>query len=162
MFFKQQHIALLFCRKSLRSITFWQWYLTLEANEKNLHVKWRHCWKLFKGELIGLVKTLETLFYQGLYKMSGNVFRQNQNHVILSQCWEVEDSKHNSDFNSDNVAYFVMHHWGVMNQDQLDCCLPEAGDIVTLPMKSVSLVVAYSSKLFRKMFHAPALPRCFR
>ena len=41
-------------------------------------------------------------------------------------------------------------------------CLPEAGDIVTLPMKSVSLVVAYSSKLFQKMFHAPALPRCFR
>ena len=41
-------------------------------------------------------------------------------------------------------------------------CLPEAGDIVTLPMESVSLVVAYSSKLFRKMFHAPALPRCFR
>ena len=41
-------------------------------------------------------------------------------------------------------------------------CLPEAGDIVTLPMKSISLVVAYSSKLFRKMFHAPALPRCFR
>ena len=32
-------------------------------------------------------------------------------------------------------------------------CLLEAGDIVTLPMKSVSLVVAYSSKLFRKMFH---------
>ena len=41
-------------------------------------------------------------------------------------------------------------------------CLLEAGDIVTLPMKSVSLFVAYSSKLFQKMFHAPALPRCFR
>ena len=41
-----------------------------------------------------------------------------------------------------------------------DCiyCLPEAGDIVTLPMKSVSLVVAYSSMLFPKLFHSPALP----
>ena len=38
-------------------------------------------------------------------------------------------------------------------------CLPEAGDIVTLPMKSVSLVVAYSSMLFPKLFHSPALPR---
>ena len=38
-------------------------------------------------------------------------------------------------------------------------CLPEAGDIVTLPMKSVSLVVAYSSMLFLKLFHSPALPR---
>ena len=37
-------------------------------------------------------------------------------------------------------------------------CLPEAGDIVTLPMKSVSLVVAYSSMLFPKLFHSPALP----
>ena len=33
-------------------------------------------------------------------------------------------------------------------------CLPEAGDIVTLPMKSVSLVVAYSSMLFPKLFQA--------
>ena len=37
-------------------------------------------------------------------------------------------------------------------------CLPEAGDIVMLPMKSVSLVVAYSSMLFPKLFHSPALP----
>ena len=37
-------------------------------------------------------------------------------------------------------------------------CLLEAGDIVTLPMKSVSLVVAYSSMLFPKLFHSPALP----
>ena len=36
----------------------------------------------------------------------------------------------------------------------LDICLPEAGDIVTLPMKSVSLVVAYSSMLFPKLFQA--------
>ena len=47
----------------------------------------------------------------------------------------------------------------VVGQSHLSYCLPEAGDIVTLPMKSVSLVVVYSSKLFRKMFHAPALPR---
>ena len=40
----------------------------------------------------------------------------------------------------------------------LDFCLPEVGDIVTLPMKSVSLVVAYSSMLFLKLFHSPALP----
>ena len=37
-------------------------------------------------------------------------------------------------------------------------CLPEAGDIVTLPIKSVSLVVAYSAMLFPKLFHSPALP----
>ena len=37
-------------------------------------------------------------------------------------------------------------------------CLPEAGDIVTLPMKSISLVVAYSSMLFSKLFHSLALP----
>ena len=37
-------------------------------------------------------------------------------------------------------------------------CLPEAGDIVTLPMKFVSLVVAYSSMLFPKLFHCLALP----
>ena len=53
--------------------------------------------------------------------------------------------------------------WKTCNETSTEIyCLPEAGDIVTLPMKSVSLVVAYSSKLFRKMFHAPALPRCFR
>ena len=38
--------------------------------------------------------------------------------------------------------------------DNIDC-LPEAGDIVTLPMRSVSLVVAYSSMLFPKLFQAP-------
>ena len=37
-----------------------------------------------------------------------------------------------------NVPVFHFFHF----------CLPEAGDIVTLPMKSVLLVVAYSSKLF--------------
>ena len=42
---------------------------------------------------------------------------------------------------------------------ELCYCLPEAGDIVTLPMKSVSLVVTYSSMLFPKLFHSPALPR---
>ena len=42
---------------------------------------------------------------------------------------------------------------------EIPYCLLEAGDIVMLPMKSVSLVVAYSSMLFPKLFHSPALPR---
>ena len=52
-------------------------------------------------------------------------------------------------------------HWRVTSfshHSHLCHCLPEAGNIVTLPMKSVSLVVAYSSMLFPKLFHSLALP----
>ena len=56
-------------------------------------------------------------------------------------------------------AYSRKLMWNVsfVSQVRQGCsyCLPEAGDIVMLPMKSVSLVVAYSSMLFPKLFQAP-------